>query len=49
MGRGSLKNKPSAEKAPIWEVPNPVCLEEVLDLWVHVPKDEHLKEYVEQV
>nr|KUM49537.1 hypothetical protein ABT39_MTgene2762 [Picea glauca]QHR89664.1 hypothetical protein Q903MT_gene3686 [Picea sitchensis] len=48
-GQRSKKNKPKGEKAPIQDVPNPILSEQVLDPRVHIPADEHLKGYVEQV
>jgi len=47
-GKGPQNKKLRVKKAPIVEVPNPLFSEEVLDARVHIPKDEHLKRYVEQ-
>ena len=48
LDRGTLKNNPKGKKDPIKEVPNPMYIEETLDVQVHVPKYQHLKRLMEQ-
>lgn len=49
QGKGFLEEQAKSQKDPIREVSNLVCSREVLGAWSHIPKEEHLKVYVEQV
>ena len=48
-GKGFLKEQAQSQKDPIREVSNLVHSREVLGASLHIPKEEHLKVYVEQV
>ena len=48
-GKWFLEEQAKSQKDPIREMSNLVCSREVLGAWSHIPKEEYLKVYMEQV